>query len=107
MAYSGAVDDSFVKQVSELFTSKGGLVVFVQLQASDETLLQRVTSQSRVDLRQGKMTDPEHLRQMLKTRDMHTSVQYPDVLKIVTENYTPIDAARLIVHTFRLHNNHN
>ena len=102
LAYSGAVDDSFVEQIVHCYTSKGGDVHFVELHAPQETLLRRVNRPSRIVLGMGKMTDPNHLQQVLDGRDMSASVKYPDIVKIDTSQTEPQTAAQHIIEHFNL-----
>jgi len=102
VAYSGVIDDSFVDQIVDTVTSRNGRVHFVQLTASRDILMERVTSQSRKDLRLGKMTSPDHLRQVLDARDMFMSVKYPGVLRLNTSELEPDIAAKQITEHCKL-----
>ncbi len=102
VAYSGRPDDEFVSEIVSTFTSHGGEVHFVQLCAPEHILVERVGNKSRSDLHLGKMTDPEHLKAILKSRDMHASVQYEPILKISTHEYTSEESADRIVDYFHL-----
>jgi DNA polymerase III delta prime subunit len=102
IAYSGEVDNPFVAEIVTAFEKNGGHVYFVELHASEEVLMQHVIGPSREALNMGKMTSPEHLQDLLETRDMFRTVPYPNVLKINTGKVKPHEAATQIIRQFNL-----
>lgn len=102
LAYSGAVDDSFVGTIVKAFTSRGGNVYFVELHAPPETLAARVGNPDRNALGMGKMTDPAHLDHVLNGRDMFASVPYDSILKIDTSITPAGAAAQQIIDHYRI-----
>lgn len=96
LAYSGAVDHEFVTRIVDTFESRGGSVHFVELHASPEVLKQRVGNTDRIALNMGKVTDPDHLENILEGRDVFASVPYDPILKIDTTTTSAADAAAMI-----------
>lgn len=94
LAYSGQSNDKFIDQVVKAARTNGGQVHFVQLDAPDMVLLERVGQPSRKKL--GKITKASKLREVLSTRNMRCSVNYPNVLHINTAEVTPEKAAEII-----------
>ncbi|HJP80791.1 MAG TPA: shikimate kinase [Candidatus Saccharimonadales bacterium] len=100
LAYSGSVDDAFIKEIVNVVKDRGGSVYFVQLHAADEILFSRVHTKEREALL--KITDPTRLAALLKERDLRASVPYDDILHIDTEHVAAEEAAQQIIETFRL-----
>lgn len=106
LAYSGESDDVFVAQIADTFISKGGSVFFVELHAPADTLLQRVANADRSALHLGKVTEPAHLQAILAGQNVYASVNFPNILKLDTTQYTPAQAALEIMKhiALRAHN---
>ena len=100
LAYSGAVDDPFIADIVEAVEHEHGQICFVQLSAPNNVLMERVINPSRRQL--AKMTEPEHLKQVLKTRDVHATVKYPSVLHISTAELSANQACTRIIEHYRL-----
>jgi shikimate kinase len=100
LAYSGEVDDVFVNKIVDIVRKHDGHVCFVQLEAPEDILMQRVGNQSRKDI--AKLSEPERLKELLKTRDMHATVKHQNVLKIDTSKLSAAEAAQQIVQHFKL-----
>ena len=77
------------------YESAGGTVLFVQLLAPREVLLQRVLTESRKQY--GKPTDVQTLEQMLDQYDNFTAVAAPDGLTIDLTATSASDAAQRII----------
>lgn len=100
LAYSGSVDDAFVKEIVNIVKDRGGFVHFVQLHATNETLFSRVHTKERETLL--KIADPTRLASLLEERDLRVSVPYKDVLHIDTEQMPVENAVEQIMQTFHL-----
>lgn len=100
LAYSGSVDDAFVRHIITIVTKKGGQVDFIQLQAPNETLYERVTDPNRTLL--GKVDSQDRLKDLLSNRDLHASMPLDNVLKIDTTLSSPEESAATIIRAFGL-----
>lgn len=100
LAYSGSVDDAFVHHIIDIVTKEGGQVHFVQLQAPNETLYERVTDSDRTLL--GKVDSQDHPKELLSSRDLHASMPFDNVLKINTTLNSPDVATATIIREFDL-----
>jgi hypothetical protein len=97
--YEGSEDDTNVKSFMEIVEGNGGEVIFVQLTANRNELLDRVGNESR--RRYKKLHDPEILKSL--TEDMTKfTIPFVDALTINTSEVSAADAAALIVRTFDL-----
>ena len=103
-AYSGGPgDEEFIQSIIRIVESTpNGRVMFVQLYASSEVLLSRVSSESRRLLGMQKMTDVRRYRQQLETRNIRVSIPHQGVLLIDNSKLSPRDVARMIVRHFQL-----
>lgn len=93
-------DDNFVSQVVDIVEGQDGKVQFVQLEAPDEVLLERVTNESRQ--RFHKLKDADILSARLKTDEYSYSVKQPDIFKLDSSKHTPKESATLIIEHFQL-----
>ena len=100
LAYSGRVDDDFVTSIVDIVKRHGGTTDFIQLYAPDDTLYERVGRSDRALLE--KVTDPEHLRELLRSRDLRARVPYDAVLHIDTTTISPATAAQKSINYFKL-----
>jgi chloramphenicol 3-O-phosphotransferase len=98
--YVFAPDDAqHVADIVAAYEAHDGVVAFVQLRASREVLLQRVT---REDRRQhGKLTDPETLARLLDEYDGFTALAHPDSQRIDLDATSAADAADEILERFQ------
>jgi hypothetical protein len=102
-AYSGGdADEAFVRQFSAPFELTGGRVMFVQLYAPDDVLLERVGNDSRKLPELEKSTDVERYREKLKRRDTRVSVPYDGILHLETTETPAAMTARKIAEYFCL-----
>lgn len=100
LAYSGSVDNAFIASIVNVVEDHGGTVQFIQLDAPDNVLFERVGHPDRELL--GKVTDAGRLQDLLKTRDLRASVPYENVLHINTGDMPPLDAAMRSINHFAL-----
>ncbi|RYG34583.1 hypothetical protein EON81_15175 [bacterium] len=98
--YAAGDDDAFVAQIVEIVERYGGRICFVQLLASRETLLTRLSEPSR--LGHSKIKRPEILESILATKDLLSPVIYGNHLTLDTDEQNPQTAARRIVEHFGL-----
>ena len=88
-------DEQHVADIVLPYEKAGGTVLFVQLLAPREVLLQRVLGESRKQ--HGKPTDVQTLEQMLDEYDNFTAVAAPDSLTIDLAATSARDAAQRII----------
>jgi shikimate kinase len=93
-------DKQFIDNVVKLVRGRGGNVFFVQLTAEKDTLLERVSNQSRTQF--SKLTDQKILQDLIEKRDINSSVEYGDVLKIDTSIQSAKASAKQIKEHFDL-----
>lgn len=102
LAYHGSDrsgDDLATKEYVDSLDINKDNVYFVELIASNEKLLERVSNESRRHHR--KLVDREVLESILNTTD-HYSVPYDNILKIDTTKCNAVDSAKLIANHFNL-----
>lgn len=88
-------DEQHVAEIIAPYEEAGGTVVFVQLLAPREVLLQRVLAGSRKE--HGKPTDPETLERMLDEYDNFAALAAPGSLRIDLGTTSASDAADQII----------
>jgi len=88
-------DEQHVADIVLPYENAGGTVLFVQLLAPREVLLQRVVAENRKQ--HGKPTDVQTLEQMLDEYDNFTATAAPDSLTIDLAATSARDAADRIV----------
>jgi hypothetical protein len=88
-------DEQHVADIVLPYENAGGTVLFVQLLAPREVLLQRVLAESRKQ--HGKPTDVQTLEQMLDEYDNFTAIAAPDSLTIDLAATSARDAADRII----------
>jgi len=93
-------DDEFVASAIKVVEENGGKVLFVQLTAPIEALVDRVSHKSR--LRFGKISSPDKLHSFLSKYDMNSKVNDDNVLTIDTLKNCSTESANLIVEHFGL-----
>ena len=90
-------DEQHVAEIVSPYEETGGAVLFVQLLAPREVLLQRVRAESRRG--HGKLTDVETLERMLDKYDDFTALAAPNSLTVDLASNSARDAAdRIIEH---------
>ena len=97
--YDGPDDDEAVARRVKTITENGGRVLFVELTAPHDVLLERVANESRKQHR--KLVDPKILASLLSTKEF-PSVPYEKVLKIDTSTSSPAETARQIAEHYNL-----
>lgn len=99
--YSGDGEDvSFVRNVVDSVEMQGGNVLFVQLTAPKDVLIERVDSQSRKQVR--KLTDKAELAEYLSGYNFNATVSQDNVLQLDTNIANPIESAQTIMTHFNL-----
>lgn len=88
---------AFAEEAKERVERAGGTVLFVQLTAATDALVERVGSASRRDL--GKLVKPERLLQLLAQLD--SSPLHPDDLVIDTGRLQPPESAAQVMAQLR------
>lgn len=91
--YEGENDDINVKRFMEIIENGGGEVVFVELTASRDDLIDRVDNESRKRFK--KLSDPVIMTSITEDMSKYT-IPFVDALKINTSRSTPIESATLI-----------
>ncbi len=91
--YGKDVDDDFMKTIKNTVTESGGDVIFIQLKTDKESLLQRVTEDSRKQF--NKLKDPTQLKKFMEKYDLTSSYSKNDI-QIDNTNKTPTDVAKVI-----------
>ncbi len=97
--YDGPEDCEFVDKVVETVEKHGGKVLFVELSASNDTLLERVDNDSRKLHK--KLVDKIKLEEILNT-NMFESMPYEDIFNIDTTESSPLDTALSIIDHYKL-----
>jgi hypothetical protein len=100
VAYVPNISPQFIPRIIKTVTAHGGVIHFVQLNAPDDTLFERLGNESRHILH--KPTDPEHLREKLAHYDCRASIDYPSSLSLDTSKLSPLQSAQHIIKTFDL-----
>ena len=99
--YTGDSDDNkFVADTNDTITKNGGKVLFVQLEAPDNVLLERVNNDSRN--RFHKLTDAKVLGDKLTSKIYQASVSKFDVYRLDTTKQEPAESAELILKHYNL-----
>jgi len=99
--YSGGEgDDKFISDTAKAITGNGGKVFFVQLDAPDEVLIERVSNSSRQKFH--KLKDATTLLHQLKAGNYRASVKQSGVLKLNSSKLEPSESAKMIVEHFKL-----
>lgn len=97
-----------MKQVTELFESKGGTVYYVELEAVLEERLQRNKGSNRLEHKPSKrdlawseqdlLTSVENYR----LNSVDGEIQFPNYIKIESTNLSAEDVAKMVQEKFRL-----
>lgn len=91
--YTGAEDDANVKRYTEIIENNNGKVVFVELTASKEDLINRVDNESRAKFK--KLTDRDIMRKIVEDLDNY-SIPYVEAFKVNTSVHDSGTVAKLI-----------
>lgn len=97
--YAGKDDDANVKTFTETVTKNGGEVIFVELTAHREDLMNRVNNESRKKYK--KLTDQTILSKITEDMDIY-SIPFVDSLKINTSELESNESADLIADKLNL-----
>lgn len=97
--YEGRDDDDNVREFIKTIENNQGEVLFVELTANKEDLIDRVDNESRKKYK--KLIDPTIMSKI--TQDMSIySIPFVDSLKINTSNLTPDESTEVIIEKFKL-----
>ena len=97
--YGGSFDDENVRKFIQIIKDNGGESIFVELTASREDLVSRVSNESRS--KHKKLTDPETMSKI--TEDMSVySIPFVDALKLNTSILSADEASTAIIDTYGL-----
>lgn len=99
--YSGdGADDAQLNSVVGAVENAGGSILFVELSAKPEDIVQRVSNPSRTKFH--KLTNPDVIRGQLKQGRYSASIKYDGVYKLDTSQIDPRTTAEKIVDHFSL-----
>jgi len=91
--YGGEFDDNNVREFTNNVENHGGEVVFVELRADRDDLLDRVANDSRKRFK--KLTDPEVLANITQDMEIY-SIPFVNPIVIDTSKTSPDEAAKII-----------
>ena len=97
--YEGTDDDDNVRQFIKIIEDNKGEVLFIELAADREDLIERVGNESRKKYK--KLTDPTKMAKITERMDIYT-IPFVDPLRINTSELTPDKSAHAIAKTFGL-----
>lgn len=97
--YAKDEDDAAVQSVIDIVESNGGEVCFVQLVCDEETVMQRVTNDSRKEF--GKIADKELLKSILSRHELFNPIPMRASLQIDSRVISPQEAAKIIVNELK------
>jgi shikimate kinase len=98
--YAHPHDEPFVRRTITAVQGCDGEVLFVQLDAPDEVLLERVEHDSRRAFE--KLNDRQTLEPVLKKYDLHKHIPFVESLRLSTADFEPEEAATAIIEFFEL-----
>jgi len=98
--YAKTEDDATVQEVIDIVESNGGEVCFVQIICDEDTVLQRVTNDSRKEF--GKIADAETLKGLLSRHELFAPVPMRESLAIDSRAVSAKESADLIVNHYKL-----
>lgn len=91
--YAGSDDDKNVREFTKIVEGNNGEVIFIELSATREDLINRVENESRNKYK--KLTDPEIMKDI--TQDMSIySIPFVESLKVDTSVLSPDEAVAVI-----------
>ncbi len=97
--YEGSDDDENVRDFIRTIESNGGTVLFVEITATREDLIDRVGNDSRK--RYKKLTDSDIMRKITEDMSIY-SIPFVESLKINTSTLSPEESVEAIVNEFSL-----
>jgi hypothetical protein len=97
--YEGSDDDDNVRAFIETIESNQGEVLFVELSANKEDLIDRVDNESRKKYK--KLTDPVTMERLVQDMSVYT-IPFVESLKINTSKLTPDESSKFISIEFKL-----
>ena len=97
--YEGSDDDVNVRDFIKTIEDNGGEVLFVELYANKDDLIDRVDNESRKKYK--KLIDPVIMETLTEDMSIY-SIAFVDSLKINTSKLTSDESAQTIVETFKL-----
>ena len=97
--YEGPADDHNVKHMTETVQNNGGEVVFVELTADRDDLIQRVDAESRKRFK--KLSDPAIMAKLTESMGNY-SIPYVDAVKINTSSMDAEQSADAIITSLKL-----
>lgn len=107
-AFDCQEDWDYVKQVAELFESKGGMVYYVELEAALKERLQRNKGSNRLEHKPSKRdlawSEQDLLNSIEEYRlnSVDGEIQFPNYIKIESTNLSAEDVAKMVQDKFRL-----
>ena len=93
-------DNTYIADIVKIVESSGGQVMFVELTAKHEDILDRIDNASRAKFH--KLTDKKILKDKLEKGSWQSPVNYPDVFKINTSLQNPKESAEIIASHFAI-----
>jgi adenylylsulfate kinase-like enzyme len=97
--YEGSDDDNNVLDFIKTIEDNDGKVLFVELSANKNDLIERVGNDSRKKYK--KLIDPVIMEALTEDMSIYT-IPFVDSLKINTSESTPDESARIVVEAFKL-----
>ncbi len=97
--YEGSDDDDNVQEFIKIIEGNQGEVLFVELTADRDDLIDRVDNESRRKYK--KLTNPDTMKKITKDMSIY-SMTFVDSLKINTSILTPDESVEVIVDKLRL-----
>lgn len=98
--YGGREDDAKVKDFQKIIESNGGQVLFVELTANKQDLVDRVSNESRKKYK--KLLDKEIMTELTQNMSIFT-IPYVESLKINTSSTNAVQSASIIASKLGLH----
>lgn len=98
--YGGPEDDAKVNGFQKIIESNGGQVLFVELTANKQDLVDRVSNESRKKYK--KLLDKEIMTELTQNMSIFT-IPYVESLKINTSSTNPVQSATIIASKLGLH----
>lgn len=97
--YAGEEDNENVRRYMNVIQEHGGDVVFIELMANRDDLIERVSNESRRRFK--KLTDPEVLAKITENMSIY-SIPFVEPIKINTSIMSPDESAKFIANELEL-----
>lgn len=97
--YGGKFDDDNIRKFTKAIENHGGEVVFIELTADRDDLIERVSSESRKRFK--KLTDPEVMAKITENMSNY-SIPFVDPVRIDTSKMSPDESAKFIAKELKL-----